>query len=175
VATKYASGQCYAYVGYDSLYTNFFGFQYMRANLAIVNITSEGAPFLAVATQRFPSTTQNAFSAFGSISTASLYTNSVGWFFYSQAAGPCNTSYVGYTNRNLGLTGRWAAQSVDTGFPTLKAGGADYVGIVKRGLPGGSLFPTWHRAVPSTGTNSGCVSCLGANYSVAIYGSQVTP
>jgi len=151
----------------------------MRANLAIVDITNEANPVFAAYPLSYPSSF-SGFDVFGSISTASFYTNSVGWFYYSQGnpsgySDPCSTSYVGQTNTSLGISGTWTTQVIDSGFPTLKLEGADYVGIVKRGLPGGSLFPTWHRAVSTSGAGFGCAYCLGGTRTLAIYGAEVVP
>jgi hypothetical protein len=184
VTTKasWTDGQCYAYVAYDSNFNNVFtGVRHMRANLAVVNITSETAPFLAASTLRYPSNL-DVFDAFGSTSSANEFTDGVGWFFYSQSnaegySDPCQTSYIAFTHpdRGLGPSWTWSSNVLDDGFPTLRTYGADYVGIVKRGFPGGILLPTWHRPVVSTGTNYGCVMCGGTKYSRGIFAEQVTP
>ncbi len=171
---------CYAYVAYDSLFEDVDGYARMRANLKVANITSETGVTI-VNTLQAPSSFQARYSNFGSIATAAEFGSGAGWFYYSQGnffnmSDPCATQYVGQTNTNNGLSGTWTLQTLDSGFPTLQVGGADYVGIIKRGLPGGTLFPTWHRAVPFSGSGN-CISCsaAGGQYSLAIYGSQVTP
>jgi hypothetical protein len=181
VATKLSGGQCYAYIAYDSNFLGVFdGKTHMRANFAIVNITSETSPVLAVPIMRHPSDTGAQYNSYGSICTASAYTNSVGWFYYSDSdvfgySNPCSTSYEGKTNTNLGISGSWTDQTLDSGFPALKLNGADYVGIIKRGLPGGSLFPSWHRAITTEGVGYGCTSCQGLTYTLTTYATEVVP
>ncbi len=158
----------------------------MRANLAIVDLgngTINETPQV-LATRVYPSSF-GQFDAFASITTASLFSTGVGWFFYAQeenrssgVSNPCKTIYIGQTHANLGLDANWIDRDLDTAtpFPTLFKGGADYVGIIKRGLPGGDLFPTWHRAALSSGA---CATCNAATppgpYALGIFGVNVTP
>jgi hypothetical protein len=181
VATKQSAGVCYAYVAYDSSYTSSSDAKtYMRANFAIVNVTNEQSPSLVIPTMRYPTSTSAQYNAFGSVSTASYYTDSVGWFYYKQGStsgvnDPCNTYYQGQTNNSLGTSGTWTDQFLDSHIKTLRLNGADYVGIVRRGLPGGYFFPTWHRAVGTTASGDGCATCLGASHTLAIYASRIIP
>jgi hypothetical protein len=65
---------------------------------------------------------------------------------------------------------------IDGPFPTMlfneAFGIGDYIGIIKRGLPGGYFFPTWARPVTTSAT---CVACQGSQQSLAIFGTQVLP
>jgi hypothetical protein len=177
VATKFnRPGTAYAYVAYDRT-VDFFGAYHLEANMAIVDITNENSPFI-VSTHHYPNIF-DVFSAFGSVVSATYYGTNVGWFYYTQGnaqgqSDPCHTSFVGRTHTNKGIGGIWTQQTLASNFPTLKISGADYVGIVKRGLPGGSLFPTWHQAKASSGIGP-CISCQTTNYAVGIFGAQVIP
>jgi len=57
-------------------------------------------------------------------------------------------------------------------FPGIHGLG-DYVGIIKRGLAGGYLFPSWSLSTQTTDT--GCVACEGAYWSLATHGARVSP
>ncbi len=57
------------------------------------------------------------------------------------------------------------------GFPIIWTG--DYVGIIKRGLPGGYLYPTWTQPIQ---TASSCVACNNGYYNDGrVMGARVLP
>jgi hypothetical protein len=124
----------------------------------------------------------NAYNAFSSISTASYWTpGNVGWFFYRQVADACLTYFMGQTDTHFGTGGTLSGITLDGPFPTMRFseayGMGDYIGIIKRGLPGGYLFPTWARPVQTPASGAACVPCNSAPvlWDLAIYSSQVTP
>ena len=191
VATAYTpnrfGGQgpgCYAYVAYDSSCTSGGG-NHMRAHFDIVDITQESNVFIPTACPNgqclYTSSAcdgVNTDNDFGSISTANAFTSNVGWFYYHQpSANACTTTYKGRGDTTMGSQ---MATIFQTGsFPSVLfsndsfAGLGDYWGIIKRGLPGGSLYPTWTQPIPMT--SGTCVSCLGSQWSMAVMGQQVTP
>ncbi len=184
VATKYdpATGSCYAYAAYDKA-CSANGATYMQSNFAVVNITSEAAPVVVQNYNSGSCSGSSPFNTFMSVSTANEFTGGVGWFFYMQpprtrysVGGPCNTYFVGYTDTALGLSSMSYAGALAGPFPTMRFDAAhgmgDYVGAVKRGLPGGYLFPTWAQPVP---TSASCVSCQTQQWSLAVYGATVLP
>jgi len=65
---------------------------------------------------------------------------------------------------------------IDGPFPIMHlpqaSGLGDYVGIVKRGLPGGYLFPTWARPEK---TSELCTLCQGGRYRKRIYATRILP
>jgi hypothetical protein len=181
VATKYDStyGACYAYVAYDASETTGDGQTHLRAHLSIVDMTSEPGAYVIT---NFSSTSFDgvADNDFGSIVTANEFNRNVGWFYYHQINGnACNTTFTGATSTNLGFPGGMTALGPISGpFPTMHFFGihgiGDYIGIIKRGLPGGYLFPTWAEPVATSAT---CVQCGSSmqQYSLAIKGTQLTP
>jgi hypothetical protein len=165
VATKWIGGStCYAYVAYDSLSNGT-----MAANLRIVDISVEGE----LASKQSYSWAGNG-NSFGSIVSASEFTPNVGWFFYWQTPDACNTHILAGTDASNGSN--LAYHLIDGPFPTMRFAEAfglgDYIGIIKRGLPGGYLFPTWSKPVQ---TASSCVSCESTSYALGIFGTQVIP
>ncbi len=163
-------------MAYDST-INVLGSQHIQANLVIVDITNENNPSI-VAARSYPNAF-DGFSAYGSVVSATYYGTNVGWFYYTQGnaqgqSDPCHTSFVGQTNTNKGISGAWNPVTLASGFPTVRIQGADYIGIVKRGLPGGSLYPTWHQPKVSSGIGP-CIVCSGQSYAVGTFGSQVVP
>jgi hypothetical protein len=179
VTTKSYGRSFYAYVAYDGNFTGTVdGKRHIAAHFAVVKIDNEASPS-TVASRVYPPSSAR-FDAFGSTATASVYSGAVGWFYYSQEdafgnSAPCATTYQGQTTTGGGVSGTWIGHLLDSGFPTVSTSGQDYVGIVKRGLPGGNLFPSWHREVVTSGSGPGCLSCLGTTYTSAIYGEQVIP
>ena len=81
------------------------------------------------------------------------------------------------TNANYGSGTLSAIGPFTPQFPTVKFipthGLGDYVGIVRRGIPGGTLFPSWAEPIVTTG--GGCSSCLGSSYGERVMGVTVTP
>ena len=166
----------------------------MQANLAVVDITNADLPGAnangAVVLSRLSSTGGPGggthFNAYQSIVTANYFTNAVGWFYYSQKASvdadfndPCKTTYVGKTNTNVYAFDPWKDQVVDNvAWPTIPVVGADYVGTVQRGLPGGAFLPTFHKSVVAASGSlpfDGCTICQNKNYTVGIFSAVVTP
>jgi len=192
VATAYTANRfggqgpgCYAYVAYDSTCTSGGG-SHTRAHFDIIDITLENNVFIPTACPNgqclYTSSACDATNTdndFGSISTASAFSSNVGWFYYHQpSANSCATTYRGRGDTTMGSQ---MTKFFDTApFPTLDfsngnfSGLGDYWGIIKRGLPGGSLYPTWTQPTPITNGTS-CVSCLGSQWSMGVVGQQVTP
>jgi hypothetical protein len=163
----------------------------------VVDITNEAAPVIPSSCVpfinrhgsrcSFISSVCNATNAdddFESVSTASQFSQNVGFFYYHQPGGDaCSTSFTGQVSNNLALTSTTPAGTLSVNpsspgsfgtFPTMgfagMAGMGDYVGIVKEGLPGGYLYPSWSQPVNSSAS---CVSCQGAQRSLAIFATRV--
>src|SRR5439155_19492042 len=119
----------------------------------------------------------NSADEYESVSTANYFTEGVGWFYYSQT-NPCSTYFGGLTDTALGLVSMTSLGAIAGPFPTLRSqaafGMGDYVGAIKRGLPGGYLFPTWTQPITTTYANA-CIPCQSLKKNVAIFGTRVTP
>jgi hypothetical protein len=174
------NGTCYAYLAYDSSNTASDGHTYFKSKLDVVDITSDTAPNLLKGWISYATSSTN--NTFQSTSTGSTdMAGGVGWFWYNQRSGnACDTIYEGATDANFAITNTSYTGTIDGPFKTVLTGGTDglgdYVGIIKRGLAGGSLFPSWSRPVyEPVMFNPPCLTCQSSPYRVVINGAEVTP
>lgn len=184
VATKYVSstGHCYTFVAYDHLCGPApDGKQHLKARLNVVDITDELAPVYVNTYSSTVCSTSN-HNDFSSTVAANQFSNAILWYFERQVNGDgCNTRVTGWTSSNLGGVGTWTSLgTLDGPFPTISFsathGLGDYIGTVTNGLIGGKFLATWSRPVAKTGpANDECMPCGSGNYSLAIYGSEITP
>lgn len=125
VAPKYRStnGHCYALVAFDSSCASGTpSATHMRSNFGVVDLGSStttefatGYPSVVASYISAACNTSNNQDDFGSISTASGYTQAVGWFYYHQPSDPCHTYFVGWTDTDTGLTSMTALPSAIAG------------------------------------------------------------
>jgi hypothetical protein len=174
IVTKYVASlappACLAYLAYD---TTTFGSSTQGTNnryharLTIFDITDESAPQV-----RFDFTVPSPAGGqtwMPTVSANSL-TDDVGFFFYADDGTHCATTYAGYLASDP-LMGGQAYHTLSRPFPTWTTG--DYVGAIRRGLPGGYLFPTWLQMQSSPATCA--VQCSGQGYQPQILGTEVLP
>lgn len=176
-SVKVNGTQCLLALSYESPETASDGNLYEKGHWSIVNITNESAPSLI--TTRDSSASSFVRNEFEPTVSFNAYTNGFGFFFYRQANNnPCTTQFLGYTNVNLGQGAVTYAGPFTPNFPTMRfataLGLGDYVEIVRRGLPGGYLFPSWNEPVA---LNPGlfCRACQGVEYSNRAMAARVTP
>ncbi|MBI5488493.1 MAG: hypothetical protein HY905_14265 [Deltaproteobacteria bacterium] len=182
VATKYvsATGHCYALVAYDQLCGPApDGQQHLKARLNVVDITAEASPVF-VHGYASGGCTGSSNNDFSSTVASNQFSNAVLWYFKRQAGGDgCNTIVMGWTSASLPDPSWVSLGTVDGPFPTMSFGETkglgDYIGGVTNGLYGGKFLATWARPVISDGTTDECASCLDDTYSLAIFGSEITP
>lgn len=121
---------------------------------------------------------------FGSIAAANYFTDGAAWFYYHQHLGDaCRTKFRAQTSTNSGTLSFSTPFDLTSYFPTMRFdfGGTDrsrdgmghYIGIDKFGIPGGAIQASW--AQPIATTDPAGTSCQASTYSLAIFGSQVTP
>ena len=175
LSVKYLSGVCRLALAYESSEVASDGFYYEKAHFAIVDVTNEAAPALiATGNSSLPQYARNEFEPTVSFNQ---YTNGFGFFYYQQLNGnPCTTVFRGATNTTLGGGTRYSVGPFTSAFPVIRfqtaAGLGDYVGIIRTGLPGGYLFPSWAEPVA---TSAVCRTCQGVSYSNRVMGVRVTP
>ncbi len=170
MATKFdsGSGKTYLYVAYDFVNTSISP-QRFRAKLQIFDVTNETNPIL-VKTYLGPVNRAGTQSTFHSVVSANFWTNNVGWFYYRNSGTDCSTTFEGAVDSNLMLTTSTPVIVQGTAFPSFNIG--DYIDVIKRGLPGGYLYPTWQQPVTDA---TACFSCNGVSYNSRIMGARVLP
>jgi hypothetical protein len=168
-----------AYFAWDDSYTKLLPngrrATRFRATLRILDITDESAPFPLFQTR---STFHfGAENHFGSIVAVNEFTSQVGWFFYRQRGDKaCDTVFQGLLSKSLTF-GSPVPVQLSNSFPTMvvHATMGDYVGTVRRGLPGGWLLASWAQPVPTTGSNpfGNCPPCGASRHSLVVEGTLV--
>ena len=172
VVTKYdaEAQKCLAYVSYDYVDGRATPRRFHSA-LHVVDITNEAKPALL---REMTTSAPPGGQTFNSTPTVSAYTRGAGWFFYLDDGTHCQTSFTGYVDQNLFLTSQRPVLLSPQPFPTF--GGTvvlgDYVAAIRRGLPGGYLFPTWSQPVQ---TGASCSKCRSASWNTRILGAPVLP
>lgn len=184
VATKFqaGTGRSFAYVAYDELCGGgtSTGLQF-TARLDIVDITNENAPQVVRSWAGSDCTSSDDEQTFMSTSTASLFSSNVGFFFYRMVTGdPCYTIFTGMVDGSLGLAGMSSAGTISGPFPMMRFplfnGFTHYNGIVKGGLPGGYLYPSWTEPVPTSSNSGDCLKCqTNQRYNRRIMAARVLP
>jgi hypothetical protein len=148
----------------------------MKAALDIVDITNESSPFRA--RRWISSSASSTWNDFAPTVSVNDFTENVGWFMYRQRNGdPCDTIYDGAVDSAMALSSLAYGGVLSGPFPSITFGMTyglgDYVGIVKRGLPGGYLYPSWSEPVASS---AACpVTCNGTSYSLGTFAARVLP
>jgi len=154
------------------------GNNYSKAQMDIVDITNESAPYLVRGwisrTWYLPG------DDFESVASISRFGSGAGWFWYRQALGnACSTTFVGATDpSSYGYGSMGYLGALGPAFPTIRTGASgyglgDYIEDLHGGLPGGYLYPTWSQPIATSG--GGCPYCLGSNQSLRVMGARVTP
>ena len=153
VAVKYdgSSGTCYAAIAYDE----FFGNDYIKSRLDIVDITDETDPVIV---KSWISTDPDfEWNQYLSYVTINEFTNNIGWFWISDNQGPCSVGIEGAVDTDLGLSNMSATGKLDETFPAIIFGSPsgidDYNAGVTGGTEDGALYAVWAAAV--------CVSAPG--------------
>jgi hypothetical protein len=201
-AVETSSNTCYAYMAYDSkcLIDAGDGVAHIKSNLQVLDITNESAIALK-ASYISSSCLTSASNEFMGTTTASTYIRgNVGWFYYQEPVGsnghtdPCHTVFVGQTSTSFGLSSLSNPIEISQAagaapgtigsfpmnrFPSPSGGPGDYIGIIKSGIPGGYLFPTWSQGLVTSASCPNLPSCTvdGAShtYNMSIWGAEVMP
>ncbi len=170
-----STGRCRVALAFDNWIPASNGFNYTKAQMDIVDITNEWAPFLVKGW--ISRTWFNPGNDFESVASISRFGSGAGWFWYRQAVGnACSTTFVGATDPasygygSIGLLGPFTSA-----FPTMSILG-DYVEDIPGGLPGGYLYPSWTEpVVTSSPPSAACPTCFGAARSLRVMGVRVAP
>jgi hypothetical protein len=172
LATTYdaQAQRCLAYVSFDYADGAIEPHRF-RSMLQIVDVTDESKPSVV---RTMTTSAPPGGQTFNAIPTASAFSRNAGWFFYFDDGSHCNTTFTGYVDSNLLLLTQRPLLVSQGAFPTF--GGTvvlgDYVAAIKRGLPGGYLFPTWSQPVPGPAS---CSKCQGRTYNTRGLGAPVLP
>lgn len=163
--------ECRLAIGYDDTAQASDGHNYFKSHYQIYNIEDETDFTHRVTLDSNPDSTPG--NDFGGLVSFNEFSASFGFFFYRQRFNdPCDTAFVGRADESYG-EGAMPMVAAIGHFPTFSWLG-DYVGIVRRGLPGGYLFATWAEPIITSG-GSPCPMCLGDRWSNRIRGVRVHP
>lgn len=177
------SRRCFLNLAYDFSEVALDGEIYMKTRMRTFDITDESNITQKISLDSdSPSAPHNDFNG---IVAVDRFTGALGLFFYRQEpdpldplgrGDPCTTTFQGIVSDDGNLFG--AAKQLSGEFPSMRFDFTDGLGHyieAARFTEPGLLLPSWSQPIAIQDTNTSCVSCQGADFSMATMGTRVRP